>query len=141
MLALQETLHRSDDWCLRLGNYQVLSSPMERGLVGQRGVALAIAPNLIAHETGTRSPFWIWARIILPSFPQGLIVGSVYVIAHKGPERRAMLEGLRASIQSILHKHPDAPLVIMGDWNMDTEKLKSTLTGSLQRRSTLPKGS
>ena len=101
---------------------------MSEGKVGQRGVALAISPNLIAHEIGSRSPFWIWARIIHPLFPQGLIVGSVYVIVHKGSERNTMLEGLKASIKGIIQKHPRAPLAIMGDWNMDTQELSKVLS-------------
>ena len=127
VLALQETLHKSDSWRLRLGNYQVLSSPMSEGKVGERGVALAISPSLTAHDTGTRSPFWIWARILHPSFPQGLIVGSVYVIGHEGKERRAMLRGLRDSIRDILRRHAGSPIMVMGDWNMDAPMLDATL--------------
>ena len=128
ILALQETLHHSDDWRLRLGQYQVLSSPMNPGKVGERGVALAIAPNLIAHETGSRSPFWIWARVLHPAFPSGLIVGSVYVIAHKGAERRSMLSKLRDSICAIRRRHVGSPVVIMGDWNMDAASLDALLS-------------
>ena len=127
VLALQETLHKSDWWRLRLGDYQVLSSPMNSGKVGERGVALAISPDLVAHETGTRSPFWIWARILHPSFPQGLIVGSVYVIAHEGPERRAMLQGLCKSAQAVSRRHVGSPVIIMGDWNMDGPEVDATL--------------
>jgi exonuclease III len=138
VLALQETFHKDDEWRLRLGNYQVLSSPMSKGTVGERGVALAISPSLIAHETGTRSPFWIWARILHPLFPQGIIVGSVYVIAHEGPERQAMLCGLRDAVRGIHRRHAGSPILIMGDWNMDGHKLDATLatwTVQLQRLS------
>ncbi|KAJ1909224.1 hypothetical protein H4219_006434, partial [Mycoemilia scoparia] len=127
VLALQETLHKDDDWALRLGKYQVLSSPMCPGKPGQRGVALALAPHLIAHETGDRSPYWIWARIILPSLPQGLIVGSIYVIAHQGQERQDMLRELQKSIRKTIERNPRSPLVIMGDWNMDSQDLEALL--------------
>ena len=127
ILALQETLHKSEDWRMRLGKYQCIESPMQEGKVGERGVALAIAPHLIAHETGSHSPFWIWARIIHPTFPTGLIVGSVYVISHKGKERQEMIKGLKASTKSILSSHPNSPVIIMGDWNMDSQELSSML--------------
>jgi exonuclease III len=127
VLALQETLHKSDDWRMRLGQYQCITSPMNEGRVGERGVALAIAPDLVAHETGSRSPFWIWARVLHPAFPAGLIVGSVYVISHHSDERREMLDGLRASTSSILKRHAGLPVVIMGDWNMDGSALDALL--------------
>jgi exonuclease III len=127
VLAIQETLHKGEDWRMRIGKYQCIESPMHEGKVGERGVALAIAPHLIAHETGTRSPFWIWARIIHPTFPSGLIVGSVYVISHKGSVRQEAIKGLQASASSILKRHAGIPVVLMGDWNMDSCALDNLL--------------
>jgi exonuclease III len=128
VLALQETRHKAGDWRLRLGRYQVLSSPMNEGRAGERGVALAIHPSLIAHEIGERSPFHIWARVIHPAFPDGFIVGSLYVISHQGPERRAMLDNLRKNVRSMLRRYEGVPVVLMGDWNMDAKTLDKTLS-------------
>jgi exonuclease III len=126
IIALQETLH-SDEWRMRIGKYQCIQSPMQHGEVGQRGVALAISPHLIAHETGSKSPFWVWARIIHPSFPSGLIVGSIYVISHRNKVRKEMIKGLEASIKSTLRRYPNSPVVMMGDWNMTSQELNDLL--------------
>jgi len=128
VLALQETLRGVDDWRLRLGAYQCIEAPCKPGVPGKRGVALAVAPNLICHEIGTRSDNWVWAKVYKPGAKlRPWIIGSVYIPAHAGPNRREVIKQLRDSVKEIRRKHPECAVVIMGDWNMDL----STLSGEV----------
>ena len=124
VLALQETLRGVDDWRLRLSGYQCIEAPMVPGEAGKRGVALAIAPSLICHETGTRSDNWVWAKVYQPRpRPQAWIISSVYIPAHGNKAQRTVLERLEASVSGLMRRFPECPMVLMGDWNMDRAAL------------------
>lgn len=114
---LQETLWVDRGWKMSFPGYTIVGCEREEG-PGRRGVALAVRKGILALDAGVSTPYCVFAKVLVQR--RMMIVGSVYV-PQQG--RRAALKLIRDSVATLRNRHLQIPVLLGGDWNMDSAKL------------------
>lgn len=131
--ALQETLLSGRAYQVRVPGYTVYT---QHWCEGFRGQTLLVRSHLSSYEVGRKENEYIHVKISgLPGVGQPVHVVAVYLPSggnFRGERSRRVRTILELN-RKILRNTPGAPVIIMGDWNMDPTmlqgKLESPTTG------------
>lgn len=126
--SLQETLNGPESWPLRLSGFSIIERKADFDVEGARGVALVVSDRLSSHELNYPHPNAVWGRVSGLLAGGSATVGAVYVPQrdHKA-RRKDALDHVKRTLTAELRKHPDTPLLVMGDWNMTPPTLERLL--------------
>jgi len=126
IVALQETGRKGHSWRLTMSGYQVFERPALVGK-GARGVAVLVDKEYTASLGPMESDFFVSARVYPPGADKAWTVISVYV-PPRGPRSRRdeCLGELKSQLRKALEDAP-GPMVLMGDFNMDTREVNKWL--------------
>ena len=129
VMALQETLLRASDWQLRIPGYHCFTA-MGDLTASQRGVAVLVSTKFNCTPVGKATPYWTFVRVFGATLLSPLIVGTVYVPCRF--DRNRVLRALPRALEGLHREFPHDPIVMMGDFNMQTTQLQIQLA-SCQR--------
>ena len=115
-IAIQETHRAEGSWRLTLPGYSVIERMANRAENAQ-GVLLAARTDLGLIEMEDASQYWVLGQSL---GKQRVVVGSIYLPSQ---QRRVIKGELKAALQKILAKDANVRIVLMGDFNMNTEKV------------------
>ena len=121
VFGLQETRQRAAHWPLRIGGYKSFVSLGEE-VSSTRGLAMLVKNKYLSEAVGRASPFWLFVRVSGGDLVSPLIVGTVYVPPRN--ERRRIFQHLPTVLGEIREEHPDLPIMMMGDFNMELHELQ-----------------
>ncbi|KAF9219909.1 hypothetical protein BS17DRAFT_797877 [Gyrodon lividus] len=125
--ALQETLVSSRAFPVQIPGY--ISYTQHWG-DGFRGQTLLIKSNLSSYEVGREAQLYIHIKVSgLPRMTQPVHVIAVYLPSGGAyrRQRTELLGKLLALNRRILDATPGAPVIFLGDWNMDKNELDQKL--------------
>ena len=129
--AVQETLVSERAYPIKVDGYTVYRQHWKKDF---RGQALMVRNHLMSYEIASVEGKYIHVKVA------GLIQKPIHVIAIYMPsggnfkkERKRLMEELLVLNKRILDKDPEAPILMMGDWNMEkdsmSERVKTDITG------------
>ena len=125
VLGLQETLLKATDWHLRFPQYSCFTA-MGDLTASTRGVAIVVANKFACSPVGRASPYWVFVRLFGAGLAHPVIVGSIYVPHRAG--RNHVLTTLPLEIGRLKQAHPDDPVIVLGDWNLDLDEVQRETT-------------
>lgn len=125
ILALQETWRCMSGWPLCIKGYQVLEAIADREGESRNGLALVLKHGVAGHEVGANSPYVMVVRLRIGV--EEWSVMNVYV-PNVGAPRALALRHIRNAVQSELTRDLASKILIMGDWNMKSDKVGRMLT-------------
>jgi exonuclease III len=131
LLALQETYRTLESWPIHLKNYQVFESVAAGGVgraaaqnrQSQNGLALVIHRSLVAYEVGGSSPYVIVVRVMIGQLEWHIL--NIYLPPRGSLSRMAAIAEVKRAVASVFARDLDARMMILGDWNMEKDKLSS----------------
>lgn len=129
--ALQETLVSARAGPVRIEGYRSYTQSWEDGF---RGQTILVKEHLSSYEVGREARLYIHIKVSgLPGVAMPLHVIAVYMPSggnYRG-ERTQRVRKILEVNRKILDESPGAPVVILGDWNMDPQELGSKLETGL----------
>ncbi|TFY81456.1 hypothetical protein EWM64_g2557 [Hericium alpestre] len=101
---------------------------------GFQGMTIVVKDTLSSYEVKRESQLYIYVKINgLPGINHPIHVVAIYLPSGGNfrRERRKRIRKLLDLNREILHDAPGAPIVFLGDWNLDTEELTPELHSEL----------
>eukprot|EP01018_Ginkgo_biloba_P017078 Gb_08423 [translate_table: standard] len=126
IVGLQETRVWENSWPISISGMVVFQARGCLREVGQRGVAVAVSKEFRSFQVGPIDPNNIWAQVSHQSLgSRAWIFGSVYIPQrlHR-EERQGCLRRVLGAVQDLRSKFRNAPLVILGYWNMSLKSVE-----------------
>jgi len=114
VVALQETKVGEADWPICISGFQVFTSPMDVGVPGARGLAIAVS-TFYSSYLAQAGPFWIYVKVLGAEESTWHII-NVYIPHDKGGRRLAR-KSLKTKVGQILSHDRDAKIMVLGDFN------------------------
>jgi exonuclease III len=122
--AIQEHLVSARAYKIRFTGYTVYTQHWKEGF---RGQALLVRNHLSSYEVGSVEDLYIHIKVNgIKGLTEPANVIAVYLPSGGNfrRERKRRLRLITDLCQKILEKAPQAPILIMGDWNMRTTELR-----------------
>lgn len=125
--ALQETLVSERAYRVRFEGYTAYTQNWKDGF---RGQTLLVRNHLSSYEVEREDHLYIYIKVSgLPGVGKPVHVIALYLPSGGNfkRERRKLIRKVHELNRSILKDSPGAPIIILGDWNMDREEVQKNL--------------